>query len=85
LENLKELESKANNQLNNLKDLKAALMEGAVLRVRPKAMTVAVIIAGLYPIMQGHGTVSFGDRVHHPRQSPLIHRWECRRGIRLRV
>jgi len=30
-------------------------MEGAVLRVRPKAMTVAVIIAGLLPIMQGHG------------------------------
>jgi len=51
-------EYQANNQLNNLKDLKAALMEGAVLRVRPKAMTVAVIIAGLYPIMQGHGTGS---------------------------
>jgi len=33
-------------------------MEGAVLRVRPKAMTVAVIIAGLIPIMIGGGTGS---------------------------
>jgi len=42
--------------LHDLGDLKAAIMEGAVLRVRPKAMTVAVIIAGLGPIMVGHGT-----------------------------
>jgi Cu(I)/Ag(I) efflux system membrane protein CusA/SilA len=33
-----------------------AIEEGAVLRVRPKAMTVAVIMAGLLPIMLGHGT-----------------------------
>jgi Cu(I)/Ag(I) efflux system membrane protein CusA/SilA len=36
--------------------LRAALMEGAVLRVRPKAMTVAVILAGLLPIMWSSGT-----------------------------
>jgi Cu(I)/Ag(I) efflux system membrane protein CusA/SilA len=36
-------------------DLLAAIREGAVLRVRPKAMTVAVIIAGLLPIMFGGG------------------------------
>jgi len=35
-----------------------AIREGAVLRVRPKAMTVAVIIAGLIPIMWGSGTGS---------------------------
>ncbi|MGE5524036.1 MAG: efflux RND transporter permease subunit, partial [Rhodospirillaceae bacterium] len=35
-----------------------AIVEGAVLRVRPKAMTVAVIIAGLIPIMWGTGTGS---------------------------
>ena len=35
-----------------------AIREGAVLRVRPKAMTVAVIIAGLLPIMFGTGTGS---------------------------
>jgi Cu(I)/Ag(I) efflux system membrane protein CusA/SilA len=33
-----------------------AIREGAVLRVRPKAMTVAVIVAGLIPIMWGSGT-----------------------------
>jgi len=37
-------------------ELVAAIEEGAVLRVRPKAMTVAVIMAGLLPIMLGHGT-----------------------------
>ncbi|STV31815.1 cobalt-zinc-cadmium resistance protein CzcA [Klebsiella pneumoniae] len=31
--------------------------QGAVLRVRPKAMTVAVIIAGLLPILWGTGAV----------------------------
>ncbi|WP_144007039.1 efflux RND transporter permease subunit, partial [Pelomonas sp. KK5] len=38
--------------------LLAAIREGAVLRVRPKAMTVAVIMAGLLPILLGHGTGS---------------------------
>ena len=47
-------EAKADNRLNTFKELKAAFMDGAVLRVRPKAMTIAVIIAGLLPIMQGH-------------------------------
>jgi Cu(I)/Ag(I) efflux system membrane protein CusA/SilA len=31
--------------------LLAAIREGAVLRVRPKAMTVAVVMAGLLPIL----------------------------------
>ena len=35
--------------------LDGALYQGAVLRVRPKAMTVAVIIAGLLPILWGPG------------------------------
>ncbi|HEX2012660.1 MAG TPA: efflux RND transporter permease subunit [Roseateles sp.] len=35
-----------------------AIREGAVLRVRPKAMTVAVILAGLLPIVWGGGTGS---------------------------
>ena len=38
--------------------VRAAIMEGAVLRVRPKAMTVAVILAGLAPIMLSSGTGS---------------------------
>ena len=37
-------------------DLYAAVMEGAVERVRPKMMTVAAIMAGLLPIMWNHGT-----------------------------
>jgi Cu(I)/Ag(I) efflux system membrane protein CusA/SilA len=45
-------------ELKNAADLKAALMDGAVLRVRPKAMTVAVILAGLIPILIGSGTGS---------------------------
>jgi Cu(I)/Ag(I) efflux system membrane protein CusA/SilA len=38
--------------------LLAAIREGAVLRVRPKAMTVAVVMAGLLPILLGSGTGS---------------------------
>jgi Cu(I)/Ag(I) efflux system membrane protein CusA/SilA len=37
-------------------DLYAAIMTGAVDRVRPKMMTVAAIMAGLLPIMWSHGT-----------------------------
>ncbi len=37
-------------------DLHAAIMSGAVDRVRPKMMTVAAIMAGLLPIMWSHGT-----------------------------
>jgi Cu(I)/Ag(I) efflux system membrane protein CusA/SilA len=36
-------------------DLHAAIMSGAVERVRPKIMTVAAIMAGLLPIMWSHG------------------------------
>lgn len=39
-------------------DLYAAIMEGAVERVRPKMMTVVAIMAGLLPIMWSTGTGS---------------------------
>ncbi|MDE1900595.1 MAG: efflux RND transporter permease subunit [Alphaproteobacteria bacterium] len=39
-------------------DLYAAIMEGAVERVRPKMMTVTAVMAGLLPIMWSHGTGS---------------------------
>jgi Cu(I)/Ag(I) efflux system membrane protein CusA/SilA len=52
-----------------LADLRAAIMEGAVLRVRPKAMTVAVIFAGLLPIMFGTGT---GSDVMRRIAAPMI-------------
>jgi len=49
--------------------LLAAVREGAVLRVRPKAMTVAVVIAGLLPIMWGSGT---GSEVMGRIAAPMI-------------
>lgn len=45
-------------KLNTKEDYYDALIEGAALRVRPKAMTVAVILAGLIPILIGTGTGS---------------------------
>jgi len=56
-------------RLNARDDLKAAIMEGAVMRIRPKAMTVAVIIAGLLPIMIGEGT---GSEVMQRIAAPMI-------------
>ena len=38
--------------------LREAISEGAVMRVRPKAMTVAVIVAGLLPLFWGDGAGS---------------------------
>ncbi|MEK8024568.1 efflux RND transporter permease subunit [Pseudaquabacterium rugosum] len=49
--------------------LLAAIQEGAVLRVRPKAMTVAVILAGLFPIMWGSGT---GSEVMQRIAAPMV-------------
>jgi Cu(I)/Ag(I) efflux system membrane protein CusA/SilA len=46
-----------------------AIREGAVLRVRPKAMTVAVVIAGLLPIMFGAGT---GSEVMQRIAAPMV-------------
>ena len=42
--------------LKTKKDLKDAIMFGAVKRIRPKIMTVSVILAGLIPIMFSSGT-----------------------------
>jgi Cu(I)/Ag(I) efflux system membrane protein CusA/SilA len=50
-------------------DLLDAIREGAVLRVRPKAMTVAVIVAGLVPIMVGSGT---GSEVMQRIAAPMV-------------
>jgi Cu(I)/Ag(I) efflux system membrane protein CusA/SilA len=43
-------------RMASLADLRDAIYHGAVKRVRPKAMTAAVIIAGLAPILWSHGT-----------------------------
>ena len=50
-------------------DLTAALMEGAVMRIRPKAMTVATIFFGLLPIMWGSGT---GNDVMQKIAAPMV-------------
>ena len=44
--------------LKTLNDLKEAVMHGAVKRIRPKIMTVSVILAGLIPVMFSHGAGS---------------------------
>jgi Cu(I)/Ag(I) efflux system membrane protein CusA/SilA len=49
-------EREAEGQPFTRDDLYAAIMKGAVERVRPKMMTVAAIMAGLLPIMWSHGT-----------------------------
>jgi len=50
-------------------DLLDAIREGAVLRVRPKAMTVAVIVAGLLPLFWGNGT---GSEVMQRIAAPMV-------------
>jgi len=46
---------KSRGRLMTLQDLREAISEGAVKRVRPKMMTVMAIIMGLLPIMWSHG------------------------------
>jgi Cu(I)/Ag(I) efflux system membrane protein CusA/SilA len=60
---------RAANHFNTETDLIEAIEEGAVLRVRPKAMTVTVIIAGLLPIMFGGGT---GSEVMRRIAAPMV-------------
>jgi copper/silver efflux system protein len=57
-----------NNAVNDA-SLIEAIQEGAALRIRPKAMTVAVIIAGLLPIFLGSGT---GSEVMSRIAAPMI-------------
>jgi Cu(I)/Ag(I) efflux system membrane protein CusA/SilA len=49
------VEWKKRNALHSAADLHDAIYQGAVKRVRPKAMTACVIIAGLTPILWSHG------------------------------
>jgi Cu(I)/Ag(I) efflux system membrane protein CusA/SilA len=62
-------ERTARRQLTNSAQFVQAVIEGAALRVRPVAMTVAVVIAGLLPIMWGSGT---GSEVMRRIASPMI-------------
>ena len=62
-------EREARGQLNSLDDYRSAIIDGAVLRVRPKAMTVAVMIGGLLPLFIGEGT---GSEVMQRIAAPML-------------
>ena len=62
-------QSQQQGRLKTVTDLEDAIVEGAVLRVRPKAMTVAVIIAGLLPLFWGAGT---GSEVMQRIAAPMV-------------
>jgi Cu(I)/Ag(I) efflux system membrane protein CusA/SilA len=59
----------AHHPESGLDALDQAIREGAVQRVRPKAMTVAVILAGLLPILLGHGA---GSEVMQRIAAPMV-------------
>jgi Cu(I)/Ag(I) efflux system membrane protein CusA/SilA len=59
----------AASRLNDERDLVEAIIEGAALRVRPIAMTVAVVIGGLLPIMWGSGA---GSEIMRRIASPMV-------------
>ena len=61
--------SRAEGREPGVADLYAAVMEGAVERVRPKMMTVVAIMAGLLPIMWGTGT---GSEVMSRIAAPMV-------------
>ena len=62
-------ECAAEGKLPNVSDLYAAVMEGAVERVRPKMMTVTAIMAGLLPILWSNGT---GSEVMRRIAAPMV-------------
>jgi len=49
-------EARRRNRLNNMAELREAVIHGAVKRIRPKMMTVTTAVAGLMPIMWSIGT-----------------------------
>ena len=60
---------KRSGRMRSLEDLKEAVIEGAVLRVRPKMMTVMAIVMGLLPIMWSTGA---GSDVMKRIAAPMI-------------
>ncbi len=64
----KKFKDKYGDQFNR-QHLEEAIEEGAVLRVRPKMMTVVAIMAGLMPIMWSHGT---GSQIMKRIATPMV-------------
>lgn len=46
---------RSEGRMRTVEDLKEAIIEGAVKRIRPKVMTIMAILMGLLPIMWSHG------------------------------
>ena len=62
-------EARRQGRALTVEEVRAAIVEGALLRLRPKAMTVATIFAGLLPIMVGDGT---GSEVMRRIAAPMV-------------
>src|SRR3989441_1002493 len=62
-------ERQAKGEMRNIADLKHAIQDGAVKRLRPKVMTVAVMFMGLVPIMWSTGA---GSDVMRRIAAPMI-------------
>lgn len=62
-------ERKAKGKMKSIEDLKEAIEDGAVKRLRPKVMTVAVMFMGLVPIMWSTGA---GSDVMRRIAAPMI-------------
>ena len=56
-------------QIDDIKDLRQAVVDGALLRIRPVIMTVAATIGGLLPIMFSSGT---GSEVMRRIAAPMV-------------
>ena len=61
--------AEAEGRALTIEDVRQAVLDGALLRVRPIIMTVAAIIAGLLPIMLGGGT---GSEVMRRIAAPMV-------------
>jgi len=61
--------SVASGEMRGINNLYDSIVEGAVMRVRPKMMTVMAIMAGLLPIMWGTGT---GSEVMKKIAAPMV-------------
>lgn len=62
-------EQRSTGRLNNLHELREAIIQGALMRIRPKMMTVCVIVVGLLPVMFSHET---GSEVMKHIAAPLV-------------
>ena len=60
---------KREGRMKSFAELKEAVMQGAVKRIRPKVMTVSTVVASLLPIMWSHST---GAEVMKPLAAPVL-------------